>query len=387
VEWRRNSASEVQVTLPLQDVPSGELSLQLREFGRTDAQALVLHAFSQAAHLESFTLHAGDTEGLLRGNRLDEVRMLSMGGVQFAPGTRTTRDGRDELSIVAQSGSDTHDLKGGSAQVTLTDGRTFDVPASVDSPRPSAALISKTVEWPGAADENAIRLSNKTEVPLEARLTFSLRALSPASFSRDEKLEVATTDGAFSVVLGVGTGDVMLQSKRIAVVTLDPARVLGASAFGPLQLRRIVEGTTGEWIPLATLVRLPKVMAVDCPADPAAPCAMSGSNLFLLDSISADSEFARSTHVPDGFTGGVLSIPHPSQGKVYVRLRDDPSVVDSAMLNVKSVAAPAGAAATPQPEASRTQPEARSGAEAPAAELPSPQQPVAAKTLSVHEPQ
>jgi hypothetical protein len=351
VEWKRSSASEVQVTLLLQDVPSGELNLQLREFGRSDAQSLALHAFSQAAHLDSFTLHAGDTEGVLRGNRLDEVRTLGLSGVQFTPGTRLTRDGHDELTMLAQSGSDTRDLKGGSAQVTLTDGRAFAVAASVDSPRPSAVLISKTVDWPGAAGENAIRLSNQTEVPLEARLTFSLRALSPASFSRDEKLEVATADGAFSVVLGVGSRDVILQSQRIAVVTLDPARALGASAFGPLQLRRIVDGTSGEWIPLATLVRLPKVVAVDCPADPAAACALTGSNLFLLDSVSADPDFARPVRVPDGFTDDVLPIPHPAQGRVYLKLRDDPAVVDVAVVNVRSAAAPAEATATgPQPE-------------------------------------
>jgi hypothetical protein len=364
LEWKRNSPSEVQVTLPLQDVAPGELSLQVREFGRTEAQTLSLHAFSQAAHLESFTLHSGDTEGLLRGNRLDEVKTLSMGGVQFMPGTRLTRDGRDELSMLAQGGSDTRELKGSSAQVTLSDGRTLAVPASVDAPRPSAALISKTVEWPPGAAENAIRLSNDGEVPLEARLTFSLRALSPAAFSRDEKLEVASTDGTFSVVLGVGGADVTLQSRRTAVVTLDPSRAFGASAFGPLQVRRIVEGTTGEWIRLATLVRMPKVVAVDCPADPNAACAMSGANLFLLDSISADPEFTRPTRVPDGFTDGALSIPHPPQGKVYVKLRDDPAVVDVAVVTVRSAAAPANTTVTaPPPEGSPNPPQARAGGE------------------------
>jgi hypothetical protein len=364
LEWKRSSPSEVELTLPLQDVVPGELSLQVRESGRTDAQTLTLHAFSQAAHLESFTLHSGDAEGLLRGNRLDEVKTLSMSGVQFIPGTRLTRDGRDELSMLAQGGSDTRELKGGSAQVTLSDGRTLAVPASVDAPRPSAALISKTVEWPGGSAENAIRLSTDTEVPLEARLTFSLRALSPASFSRGEKLEVASTDGASSVVLDIGGANVMLESRRTAVVTLDPSRVFGVSAFGPLQLRRIVEGTAGDWIPLATLVRVPRVVAVDCPADPAAACAMSGSNLFLLDSVSADPDFTRPIRVPDGFTDGVLSIPHPAQGKVYVKLRDDPAVIHVAVVNVKSAIAPTTMTVTaPPPEPSQNPPQIRVGGE------------------------
>lgn len=348
VEWKKTGPSEVEVTLPLQDVQAGDLSLRVRQFGGADAQVLALHAFAQAGHLESFALHAGDTEGVLRGNRLDEVKLLSFDGVQFTPGTLSTHAGADELPMLAQSGADTRALKPGDAQVSLSDGRTFDVKVSVDAPRPSAALINKTVDLPAAASENAIQLANATELPLEAHLSFSLRAESPASFSHDEKVEVATTDGSFSVVLGVGAGDVMLESRKIAVVNLEPAKVLGPSAFGPLHFRRIVEGIAGEWISLATLVRLPKVTGVDCPADPEAACSLNGSNLFLLDSVSADADFAHVMHVPDGFTAPALLIPHPSEGKLYVRLRDDPAVISVALLNVKTQP-PASTDATPAP--------------------------------------
>jgi hypothetical protein len=349
VEWKKSNANEVELTLPLQDVTAGDLTLRVRQFGRTDAQTLLLHGFSQPGHLESFTLHRGDTEGILRGNRLEEVKALTFDGVQFTPGILSSREGQDELSLMAQSGSDTRTLKGGEAQVTLSDGRRFDVKASVDSPRPSALLISKTVKRPAAASDNTIQLSNEAELPLEARLTFSLRARSPASFDSDEKLEVATTDGSFSVLLTVGAG-VMLQSRKIAVVTLDPSKALGASAFGPLQFRRIVQGVAGEWAPLATLVRLPRVTGVICPADPDASCSLTGTNLFLLDSVSGDAAFARAMRVPDGFTEPVLPIPHPSQGRLFVKLRDDPAVINIAMLDVTTQPAASTEAASPGPE-------------------------------------
>jgi hypothetical protein len=32
--------------------------------------------------------------------------------------------------------------------------------------------------------------------------------------------------------------------------------------------------------------------------------------------------------VPDGFTGEVLDVPHPRAGRLYMKLRDDPSAVD-----------------------------------------------------------
>ncbi len=336
VEWKKTRPNEAEVILPLQDVSAGDLTLRITQFGRPDAQTLALHAFAQAGHLESFTLHAGDTEGMLRGSRLDEVRQLTFGGLQFTPGTLTTRDGHDELAMLAQSGSDTRTVKAWEAQVTLDDGRLFKVKASVDSPRPRAALITKTLQWAGAGTENPIQLASESELPLDARLTFSIRAESPGGFTADEKLEVATTDGTFSTLLGVSTGEVMLQSRKVAVVTLDPFKALGASAFGPLQFRRVTEGVAGEWVPLATLVRLPKFTGVNCAADADTVCSLTGADLFLLDSVSADADFTHGTHVPDGFTAATLRIPHPHEGKLYIKLRDHPAVVNIARVNVNT---------------------------------------------------
>ena len=336
VEWKKTHPGEVELTLPLQDLTAGDLTLRLTQFGRPDAQTLALHAFAQGSHLESFALHAGDTQGILRGNRLDEVKALTFGGLQFVPGTLSTRDGHDELPMQAPSGSDTRALKPADAQVTLADGRTLNVKASVDAPRPSALLISKSVQRSTSASENAIQLSNESELPLEARLTFSIRAQSPAEFVSGEKLQIETTDGSFSALLGVGAGGVMLQSRKVAVVTLDPSKAFGASAFGPLQFRRVVDGVAGEWVPLATLVRLPKFTGVDCAGEePEAACSLTGLDLFLLDSVSVDADFTHATHVPDGFTGPMLQIPRPMQGKLYVKLRDDPAIVNVAVLSVK----------------------------------------------------
>jgi hypothetical protein len=372
VEWKKTYSNEVEVTLPLQDVAAGELILQLRQFGRSDPQTVALHAFSQAGHLESFALHAGDTEGILHGNRLDQVKQLTFDGILFAPGKLTTRDGRDELPMLAQSGSDTRTLKPGSAEVALDDGRTFNVKVSIDSPRPSAALISKSVQWVDSRDDNSVELSNQSQLPLGARLTFSLRAQSPGGFTPDEKLEVATTDGSISAVLGIGSEWVRLQSRKVAVVTLDPSKALGGSAFGPLQLRRIVDGVAGKWLPLATLVRLPRLTGVDCTAERDVPCSLSGTDLFLLDSVSTDASFSDVTHVPDGFTESVLRIPHPSQGRLYVKLRDDPTVINHAVLNVRTPPPASTGPPSPGPEHLRGKLSSGATTAATAAQSPAP---------------
>lgn len=339
VDWKTKSATEVEAQLPLQEVNAGELTLLIKEFAVPNPQSLSIHAFSEAGHLERFTLHAGDNEGALHGNRLDEVESLSFQNTKFFPGTLLTTDGRDELTLLSEGGRPIPAVKPGEvskAAVTLKDGRTLEVNVSVDAPRPSAVLISKTVKPGVATRDSDVQLSDEHELPLEAELTFSLRAQSPPLFTHGDKVEVATMDGTNSVVLGVASGDVVLQSAKVAVVTLNPKQAFGVSAFGPLRFRRIIDGVTGDWRSLVTLVRLPKLTGVDCPAAPEAGCSLSGANLFLLDSVSSDREFTQPTPIPDGFTDQTLVIPHPTDGRLYIKLRDDPSVVSTALLGVKA---------------------------------------------------
>jgi hypothetical protein len=83
---------------------------------------------------------------------------------------------------------------------------------------------------------------------------------------------------------------------------------------------------------LANLVRLPILKDVQCPATAELACKLSGSNLFLVDSVSSDAQFSHPVQVPDGFLGSALPVPHPAAGPLYVRLRDDPGVVNPATL-------------------------------------------------------
>jgi hypothetical protein len=82
-----------------------------------------------------------------------------------------------------------------------------------------------------------------------------------------------------------------------------------------------------------------------CPATPELACKLSGSNLFLIDSVSSDSKFSQPVKVPDGFLGSALPVPHPTSGQLYLKLRDDPSVVNPTLLTAQEVA-PSGEEAT-----------------------------------------
>jgi hypothetical protein len=334
-EWKTVKPNEVEVKLPLQDAQPGAMTLMVTQFGVKDPQPISIRAYSEAGRFEGFSIHAGDGQGILKGSRLDEVASLSIGSVAFAPGELSTRGGADELQMVAEDAAAAAILRpdrAAAAKIRLNDGRVFPVSAAIDAPRPRAVLIGKTVQSSPSIESSNIRLAEPGELPQDATLLFSLRTQSPAAFSRDESIEVATTDESFTTILSLSNGGMTLANARVAVATLNPSKAFGPSAFGPLQYRVSTKGVSGDWQPLATLVRMPVLNEIKCPATAELACKLSGSNLFLIDSISSDAKFSHPIQVPDGFLGSALPVPHPTDGPFYVKLRDDPGVINPTTL-------------------------------------------------------
>ncbi|MDE2450370.1 MAG: hypothetical protein KGO22_15455 [Gammaproteobacteria bacterium] len=339
-EWKAVRPDEVEVKLPLQAAQPGQLTLLVKQYGASPPQPVPLQAFAEAAHLDSFTLHAGDSQGVLAGSRLDEVAGLAVGGVAFVPGALASSQGVDQLTMIAQQATAATALKPGNAglaKVRLKDGRVLDLEALIAAPRPSVLLIGKSVQPSASNTGSHIQLANDDELPQRARLTFSVRAQSPIAFGRDEMLEIATADGSYSTTLSLANGGITLEDRSVAIASFDPAQAFGPSAFGPLQFRVVDGGVTGDWQPLATLVRLPKLRELVCPATPELACKLSGSSLFLVDSISTDPAFAHSVSVPDGFPGYALPVPHPKDGQLFVKLRDDPGIVNLASVDTREM--------------------------------------------------
>jgi hypothetical protein len=195
-------------------------------------------------------------------------------------------------------------------------------------------------------------------------------------------------------------GNLTLQDSKTVFATLDPMKLLGPSAFGPLKFRPVNDGDVeGDWQPLASLVRMPDLKEVSCtrasksdskearpareekaqpaqaqlksgkeigaenrlvpeksgetkttdekiespnPGSGTAPvedkvaqqCTLTGDKLFLIDAVSVDPDFSSSVTVPDGFVESRLAIPAPIDKTLYIKLRDDPSTVDTAVLPV-----------------------------------------------------
>ncbi len=166
-------------------------------------------------------------------------------------------------------------------------------------------------------------------------MTFLLKTKIPESFPRTEKVEVASEDSSFHAFLSLQDGSLILQDSQMVLAVLDPLKSFGTSAFGPLRFRPVDgDGRTGDWQPLATLVRIPALKEVRCPDSPDQQCKLTGVNLFLIDSVASDPEFTHNVSVPIGFADSSLNVPRPNGTLLYIKLRDDPNTVNTVTLPV-----------------------------------------------------
>jgi len=198
-----------------------------------------------------------------------------------------------------------------------------------------------------------LQLGSADDLPVEGKLVFFVKSVVPAHFPRDSKVEIAAADGGFHTVLSLTDASLMLEDARTAMGSVEPLARFGASAFGPVQLRVLAaNGTAGDWLPLGTLVRLPGFKDLHCPRATAKPCTLTGTNLFLAAAFSATQDFSSATEVPAEFTGTQLAVPHPANGVLYMKLRDDPATVQTLALPATPAAGEAKTASLPAVTAS-----------------------------------
>ena len=366
--WKAVKPNEIQIDMPLDDEQAGTVNLLVKQVGLEKPDQVPLHTYSEAGRLGSLTVYAGDHQGVLKGTRLDEVASMSVNNATFSPAAPLTHNGsEDSLLLKGPESTSFHPNDKIVAKVTLKDGRVLDLDATVQSSRPSVKLMNKSVHSDGPA--SVVQLGSPDELPEHATLTFFVQ--SPESFPRDQKIEVASADNSFSTTLRVGEGGIVLQDSKTALVTLDPAKAFGGSAFGPLRFRPVsLAGVAGDWQPLATLVRVPQLKELKC-VEGAPQCTLVGQDLFLLQQVGTDAQLANAVTVPEGFGDTSLNVPRPN-GTLYLKLRDDPSVVNTAVLPVTAEPSQSAAVVPPvAPVAPRqSEPKAPPPAATPAQDAP-----------------
>jgi len=348
--WKSPKPELLEVAVPMKDTAPGPVNLEIYQLGLEKPDEVALKAYAEAASLDRLMLSAGDAEATLKGNRLDEVAKVSLGEITWTPAALKRVQDFDQLALMANTS--TAALEPGTrsfASVQLQDGRLLRVPVTIGPRRPQVTLLSKGTQDESAEASSVVHLGSPDDLPVERRLVFFLRSKEPENFARDEKIEVSAADGSFSTVLELTDGSLMLEDAKTAMGALEPLTRFGSSAFGPLRARALsADGAAGDWFTLGTLVRLPGLKELHCPHPLAKPCTLSGANLFLAASIAATPEFDNATEVPQEFTGTQLSVPHPANGALYMKLRDDPETVQTLTLQVMPMNANTAAAAQAQ---------------------------------------
>ncbi len=319
VPFTLRGADGITATLPLKGARAGEITLEIQQVGDAAPRTTTLRAYSPASRIDTVTLAKGDRFVTLTGQRLDEIAGVEIGDVRLSPGD-LTRDGDTDRLVATAADNRVPDST--SARIRLTDGRSLSVPITAAPPRPSATLVARSLSPKSGAAAVALATRDETVLPDNARLTFSVRAADGTRLAPTDAIEVATADGSATVTLEGGR-DVRLSSPEIAVATLDPAR-LGPAAAGGLRYRIVRGSIKGDWSPLATLVRLPRIDGGGCEAG---GCWIEGRDLFLIDRVAATADMAGAISVPAGFTAARLTVPEPKDGMLYLALRDAPGVV------------------------------------------------------------
>lgn len=346
-KWKpTDKPADVDVTVSLKSIEPGALHLSIKQFGDTKDDTVAAKTYSEPARIASLELHAGDTTADLTGTSLDQVQQLTLNNLVFTPAPPSTPSNQDtatpppaptnsdtQLRLTLPPNSQAPKLRVGDhliATFSLKDGRNLTLPVTVSPPRPSVTLLNKSI---GESSNSPIHLADQDDLPADQQLTFSLKSSAP--FPRNGRIEIANSDDTLHATLDVASGNLVLQNPHTLLATLDPLKAFGASAFGPLRLRPVApNGTTGDWLPLITLVRLPTFTALRCPADPSQPCIVTGSSLYLVDSIATDATFTTPTTVPEGFVGTTLTLPRPAKTGFYLRLRDDPTAANTVTLPI-----------------------------------------------------
>jgi hypothetical protein len=355
----------VEVSLDLPAKTAGEQHLAIGQYGDPTPAMISLVSYSLPAKLDALSFHAGDTSATLTGTSLDQVRQVAFGGLTFQPagqgsGTESQPGGKSELHLALPADAKPPALPAGkslTAEVALDDGRTLKLPLTVAAARPSITVIARA-DMPAEPEPKSgffIKFTSDTDLPVNDALMFSLKSAGP--FPRNGSIEIANQDSSLETKLSVESGSLIMEDPQTLLATLQPLKAFGPSAFGPIRARAVAaDGTAGEWLPLATLVRLPTITGLSCPvADPGVPaaeptaaapapsvdpgppppaarCTLTGTGLYFLDSVAADDAFTNPTRIPEGFVGPSLQVPPPTGAQYYLRLRDDPAATDKITL-------------------------------------------------------
>jgi hypothetical protein len=370
----------LDLDVPLKEVKPGGYALGIKQFGDPNMDKVPLTAYTADIHLDTVKIHAGDNQAEIAGDGVKDVVSVQIGDQTFTPAAK----GNDDHTVHLEAKAGVSPENGSEAEVKLKDGRTMKVKIATEAARPGLNLVSFKSMPTERDGDLPIALNGKEEIPLDGTLTFVVQTKD--TFPRTQTIEVATADNSVHTTLSLASNNLVLQDEHTAVAKLSPLKELGKSAFGKLQMRPVAaDGTAGNWTPLGTLVRTPRITAIHCATGATPACTAEGSDLFLVEAFAGGKDFAKPTEVPTGFAENKLTVPAPADGStLYLKLRDDPNNIATLQLPASKPGSAATTAKTaPAPAAAPSQ---AAGAPPPAPDQPAPTSPAATPAASSAQP-
>ncbi len=342
----KSKKDTLALSVSLKSVQPGTYSLGIKQFGDENQERVPLTAYNADIKLDALTIHTGDKTAVLTGKDVNTVVSVDLDGQTFTPAA-----GGNDTSVHLEAKAAVSPKDGDEAKAKLKDGRVVPVKVTAAAPRPGLTLVSMNATPANAGGMLPITLGGKDEIPLQGKLTFVVTTKDV--FPRTQKIEVATANEGVKTMLSLADSNLVLQDDHTAVVTLDPLKAFGQSAFGPLAMRPVAaDGSAGDWTRLGVLVRTPEISEVKCTTADAPTCTVDGKNIFLVQSFSAASDFAKPTDVPTGYAQGDFAVPTPADGAtLYLKLRDDPAAEATLKLPTPLHSSPAASPAAAAPPA------------------------------------
>ncbi len=217
--------------------------------------------------------------------------------------------------------------------------------STVDPPRPRGRIAQqrRSGGWRRSAAARATGQPGRSASRRTAGLLSQVRragGLSP----RRERSKWPRPTPAFTPCWRLSDGSLMLEDARYrsgpawSRSRASAPRHSGRCACAPIA----ADGAAGRLGSAGDVCAHARIQGIALPAMPSAkPCMLSGTDLFLAASFA--STLRRSTTrrmFRPQFTGTQLVVPHPVNGVLYLKLRDDPATVQTLTLPVTPVALP-----------------------------------------------
>ncbi len=283
-ECMQSGPAAATLTLDLSGTKPGETWVQIALDGVGTPDTLKLQAYEPAPVFADVELHAGDRYARIRGDRLQLVKSVTIGGVEFAGPVLE----EDPPQLYVQRPEPVSDEWGGKTLplvVALTDGRSLQPPAIVVRPaRPRVEV--EQVEIPKADGLPVSTGATPATLP-NAMVSLQMRAVYPYAFGTGLTLELIPDEvpPPPQPTLRIGAANGLAVAAETLSATFKVTDVLGKRPAGRILMRLAdTRAGTGDWQPLLHALALPVIERVA--VLPQGRCRLFGTSLESILSLA-----------------------------------------------------------------------------------------------------